>query len=355
MSTENITDKEIEGGFRSGAMPDPHDPRDRKLEDIALGAPRMTQEDWERGYDIEKVLNVTIPIQDQKSSLSCVGQGWVYDSASFVCSKTGRYDMKSARAIYSKIYLPEGGAFLRDGGMQLVNYGPVPEPMAPSKRPNGSVDEAWMRDESWDTPEVAEFAKALKFAECRSVLSFSIDDFAMAIRDNLGMVFGVVGTNNGTWGSNEPKPPLPTTPQGSLWGHCLFGGKYGIDELGKFIATPNSWGARRKDRLHPDGWQKLRESWFAENGRWLFSPWLLLDKTNNIYMTPAEIQKFMVDFDLKFIRNQETGAMGQIIAKKLKVATGKDRSALLLMENEVRKGGKGVTQEIWDALPKENF
>ena len=106
-----------------------------------------------------------------------------------------------------------------------------------------------------------------------------MDAWAQAIRDNNGVVAGVQGNNNNSWLSNEPQPPLMTTPQGQLWGHCLFFGKAGTDSLGKYISTPQSWGnVIPKDALHPDGWQKLRQDWFDNNGRFLFNAWTLVDK-----------------------------------------------------------------------------
>ena len=63
-----------------------------------------------------------------------------------------------------------------------------------------------------------------------------------------------------------------------MWGHCLFFGKAGTDSLGKYIASPNSWGERTKDSLHPDGWQKFRQNWFDNNARFLFNPWTIVDK-----------------------------------------------------------------------------
>ena len=93
--------------------------------------------------------------------------------------------------------------------------------------------------------------------------------------------------------SNEPQPPLLTTPQNELWGHCIFFGKAGTDSLGQYVSTPNSWGARVKDSLHPDGWQKLRQNYFDNNYQFLFNPWTLIDKIikpNNNNMTFKQIK-----------------------------------------------------------------
>src|ERR1035437_9544551 len=82
-----------------------------------------------------------------------------------------------------------------------------------------------------------------------------------------------------------------TTPQNELWGHCLFFGKAGTDSLGRFVATPNSWNERTKDTLHPDGWQKLRQEWFDNSGRFLFNAWTLIDKITKNMTFQKEVGK----------------------------------------------------------------
>lgn len=344
----------IEGGFTPGLLKDPEDLRDRKFEDIAVGSPIMTEDDWTRGYDIERVLNVKIPMKNQFSSLSCVGQAWSFDSAAKHAFRTGTYSIESAKTIYSKIRLPGGAAYFRDGAKFLVDVGNLLESIVPSYKPGTTfTDEEWMSDTSWATPEILSMAETLKAKEYRSINSISMDIFAMAIRDYGGMVAGVTGENNGTWSSNEPRVTSGSKP---TWGHALWFGKYGIDSKGKYISTPNSWGNRNDiDALHQDDWQKIREEWFTNNGRWLFSPWVITPKDNSLIQLPMNVQAFLSSNDLKFIRNQETGAMGQIIAKKLHVATGTDRTALMLLNNHVRENGKSITNADWESLPKVNF
>lgn len=263
-----------------GAKKDIEDWRDRTYEEIAAGASPMTDEEWAKGYDIEKELDININIKNQKRSESCVGQAFGYYSAVKNAKETGFYDEQSAKAIYSNIYLPSGGAYFRDGAKHLVNFGSLEEKTVPSNREDGSTDETFMRDKTWRTKEIEEMAKILGAKEYRSIVSFYMDIFAQAIRDNHGIVAGVVGNNNGAWFTNEPQPPTLSTPQGEWWYHALYYGKFGVDDLGKYIASPNSWGTRTKDGLHQDGWQKYRENWFAENGKWLFSPWTIIDKPN---------------------------------------------------------------------------
>jgi len=56
-----------------------------------------------------------------------------------------------------------------------------------------------------------------------------------------------------------------------------------MDDKGKYLLTPNSWWNL--------GWlQKLRENWFADDGRWIFNPWTIVDKPNDINMILKKIK-----------------------------------------------------------------
>ena len=113
-----------------------------------------------------------------------------------------------------------------------------------------------MRDLSWKNERVDKLAKTYQAKEYAVIQARdNMDLFARAIRDNHGIVGGVYVGNNGSWRTNEP------TPSNRSGGHCIYYGGYGIDEKGKYISTPNSWGTGRgKDPLHPNGWQKLRKN-----------------------------------------------------------------------------------------------
>lgn len=338
--------------FGKGAVRDLPDDRDLKYEEVLGASAPFTEEDWKRGFDIEEKLNFKLPIKNQWSSLSCVGQAYSYYVAILNLVETGKYDEASAKAIYSQIHLPNGGAYFRDGAKLIVDFGALLERIVASHKADGSVDEEFMRSTDWITPEIVKMAEILQAKDYRSIGGFTMDVFAQAIRDNWGVVGGVEGENNGTWSSNEPRPPKGTP----AWAHALYFGKFGIDEKGKFIATPNSWGTRNAvDKLHPDDWQKLREDWFAENGRFIFSPWTLTDKPNILNTITMDIKAFMIHNDLKFIRNQETGAFGRIIGQKLRVVKTDDRGTLLLLDEAVRKNGLNITNAEWEQLPKVNF
>ena len=269
----------METNLGKGLVPDVQDDRDKRYEDVLGAGPVMTDAEWKQGFDIEKVLKIKIPFKNQCSSLSCVGQGFSYYLGVINSKEVGFYDEVSAKGIYSQIFLPGGGAQLRDAAKLAVKFGALLEKALTSYKSAGLTDEDFMRDNSWITPELTELAKILQAKEYRSMSGLNIDYFARAIKDNLGCVGGVGGQNNGTWASNEPKPPVSDAG----WYHCLFFGKFGVDEKGKYIATPNSWGTRNEiDPLHPDDWQKLREDYFKDNNKFIINPWTFIDKQNVI-------------------------------------------------------------------------
>lgn len=267
-----------ETNFGKGALRDVPDPRDYPYEPVFSAAPPVTPQEWQAGFDVRRQLNIpSVPIKNQFASLSCVGQAYAYYSAILNFVETGRYDEVSAKAIYSKIRLPQGGSYFRDGAELLVNFGALLEKIIKSYKADGTTDETYMRDTAWITPEIVQMAKVLQAKEYRLITGIGMDIFAQAIRDNYGVVFGVEGTNNGSWNTLRPIPPALNTPTNQIWGHALYGIGFGINAQGKkTIYTPNSWGDRFNGQM-----QEITEDYFINNNRWMFNPWVLVDKPNN--------------------------------------------------------------------------
>lgn len=336
--------------FFTGCIPDPVDNRDFQYETIMAG-----EVDWEKGYDVEKDLGVTIPIKNQGSSSSCVGQGVSYYVGVLNAKEVGFYDENSAKAIYSQIFLSSGGAYIRNGMKLIVDWGSVCELLVSSYNGKNTPDESFMRDKTWKNENIDSLAKVMQAKEYRVINSIDMNTFAMAIKNNYGIVGGVLGENNSSWNTGEPKPPT-----NGVWAHCLYYGKFGVDKLGKYIATPNSWGQRVKDELHPDGWQKLREDYFKDNIQ--FNPWTLVDKPN--YMMSEQTKKIMEENEKKIVVEGEgIGRKGIIINGKLREIK-KDRvgEACLytLVNNEVnnipKRFGLTVSTQIFNEMEKDiNF
>lgn len=330
----------------TGAVRDPLDIRDYRYEKVAAAGEPV---DWEKGFDVEKKLNITIPIKNQDGSGSCVGQGWAYYGSVLNAAEVGFYEEQSAKAIYSQIELglQGGGAYVRDGAKLFVNWGSIQESKVPSYENGEPPQELFMKEKIWKTPEITELADIFKAKEYRTFSAAqNMELFAQAIKDNHGVVGGVEGSNNGTWKSNEPKPPVNK----GEWGHCLYWGKFGIDSKGKFIATPNSWGLREKDSLHPDGWQKLREDWFEST--FMFNPWTLTDKPNQAQVS-MEALKITKDFEKKFIIEGEgAGRKGVVINGLLcSIGEGREANASIYVQNN---NGNGVTisTNLYNQLPR---
>jgi len=331
----------------TGALRDPLDIRDYRYEEVAAASAPV---DWEKGFDIEKQLSIKIPFKNQNASSSCVGQGWAYYGAVLNTAEVGYYDEQSAKAVYSQINLgtPQGGAYIRDGAKLFVDWGAIQEGRVPSYENGQAPSESFMRIRTWKTPEIDNLAKVYQSKEYRTFLAAqNMDMFAQAIRDNMGVVGGLEGANNGTWSSNEPQPPTGR----ASWAHCMYFGKFGIDSKGKYIASPNSWGKRNAvDSLHPDDWQKLRQNWF--DSVFMFNPWTLVDKAN-VAAISLDAQNIINKYEKKFVVEGEgAGRKGVLVAGHLRpVRTDREAAASIYVQTNSGQGVT-VTTKLFDELPK---
>lgn len=266
--------------LKTGAIIDYKDIRDKEYDHIA-GASLV---DWKKGFDIEEKIG-QIPTKNQGQSLSCVGQAISYyayvlnaleakNKPNLTFQRYPEFVPEfSAKSIYSQIRVPYGGAYIRDGVKCLVNYGINKESEVVSNF-KGYTDENWMQDISWQSPEAKLFASNYQGKEYRNIKATkNIDLFAKAIEDYGGLVFGTYVEDNDTWLSIYPKTENPNN-----LGHALYVGKFCIVLGKKYIGCKNSWG-----EIGDQGWQWLNEDFF-EKGL-IFSPWVVLDKPNNWYIT----------------------------------------------------------------------
>lgn len=332
----------VEGQFGHGGLADPPDDRDRSY-DEAVGATVPQPIDWVKGYDIRNVIGGDIKKKNQYRSMSCGGQGiayyvWVLQIIEMVkkygksleqlmADRPDEVAEISARYYYSQTNLGYGnGSTLRDNILLAAKTGGLTEGKVSSYKPDGTTDETLMIDKTWLNAQMLKLAAVLKGKEARTIFDVSnIELFAMAIRDNFGVYGGVIGSNGHGWGYDEN--PTPPSPGDALWGHCLFFGAYGTDELGKFIATPNSWGDYVKTPKGPwrpgfepgYGWQKLRENYFKAN--WIFSPWTYTDIPNEENLKPTPVpsdysQKFNVNVSIIYgMRNALVNQLQKALVK----------------------------------------
>ena len=339
--------KPINKEFGMGCHKDPLDLRDRRYDEAVAGEAPMTDKDWEEGFDIEKELDFTLPIKDQNSSMSCVFQAISYYVGVLNLAEVKIYKEVSAKAGYSQIYIPGGGgAYIREGIKLVVDWGALLESNVRSYENNKPPSETFMRDLSWKNEEADKLAKVLQAKEYRVITACdNMDLFARAIKNNHGVVGGLYVGNSSTWRTNEPKP---TTRE---FGHALYYGKFGVDELGKYIATPNSWGWRGDDKLHPDGWQKLRQDYFT--GILQFNPWVLVDRPNQMAINP-EIQKILEKYEKCIvIEGTGIGRKGILVNNKLREIIENRESSACLYSLANNNLGITVSTEIFNQLPKD--
>lgn len=67
-------------------------------------------------------------------------------------------------------------------------------------------------------------------------------------------------------------------------------------------------------------------------------------------ITLMNVEKFLEDNDLKFVRNKNTGAFGRILQGYLRTVDSFDRGVLLVLDDLVRKNGVQITQGEWQTL-----
>jgi hypothetical protein len=237
-----------------GATPDVPDDRDFRGE-LIMGAPLI---DWNTPFMLTEP-----PNEDQNGSSSCVGQAWSYYHWQLKRKNFCRRD------IYSWIYLPQGGAQIRDGGLRVVNYGQETRDLVQDPNPE---TEQGMRDRTGLDPNKARINKEL----ASFVLFNTIDSVAAGIQTYMGVVGGVTGSNPG-WGDiANPRPPVSGE---ELWGHCLYFFGYHMHNGLKCVIAKSSWGNAGGTTVH-----HIKENYF-ESGN-TFNPWTLIPR---ILMTNVKL------------------------------------------------------------------
>jgi hypothetical protein len=200
-----------------GAVVQPEDPRDFLFE--ALGAAPV---DWSRGVRLSEP-----PDENQGTSLSCVAQ-----ATSYLHWQLHRNSW-SRRSVYSSIFLPQGGAYLRDGVKYIATKGQATRDEAPDPSPETETN---MRNRSDITAE--EEASDIE-AGYFLVTDSSIEGIAQAVRDYQGCIFGVHGNDAGWADLTNPLPPASTSQ--IEWGHALYAFGYHLHDGVKCIIAKSSW------------------------------------------------------------------------------------------------------------------
>ena len=207
--------------------------------------------DWNKGFDLRDFLR--FKVEDQGTSASCVSQSISKYAEVFDKFETGEAPDLSARDMYSRIYEPGGGAYVHRGMSLWVNRGIPMEGLVPSYEGYRPPSEEFMRQRS-ESPSVESNAFVRRIG-AYAALSNNIDEYAHAIENSKGIVFGVAGTNEG-WQTVFPRPPKEGE---EVWYHLLFGAGFKKIDGKKHIIALNSWGENWGDK----GFCYVSEDYFS--------------------------------------------------------------------------------------------
>lgn len=246
--------------FKPGAIKDDPDARDYQWEEVAGGSAPF---DWATGFDVEKTIggrvgnpNFRLISNDQNGSGSCGGQAWSkYDAVQRTMILGVPFQERSAKYVYSQVFAPGGGSGARAIGGILTSQGCSLESLCPSYEHGLPPSEAFMEQTADITPAARDDApndQARSYAQ----VPLDINSLAQAIRDTYGVVIGIYGTSNGTWGSAYPTPPTDGAETPGAWAHWMYFGKAEVVNGKNMIAGLQSWGPG----IGQNGWQ-----WFDAN------------------------------------------------------------------------------------------
>lgn len=328
-------------GGEMAAIPDTPDNRDFLIDEI-LGAPVLPPE-----FDVSSGLD--LKVESQGSSLSCIAQSVskyaeVLDRLENPRNKT---DL-SAKFLYSRIFLPQGGAQIRMGFSALQKAGDCEEHLDPSYSQLNALGEAEMRKVNND-PSTLE--NALKYRiETYATLwhNYNTELIKQTIFQNHGAVCGFYGTNYG-WSIRDGLPVGVVTPPSAnenpyaYWAHGVYLCGWSIIQGREYIKFINSWGKNWGDRgygyIHPDYW----------SGTDAFSLWTAVDMPNEIFKLMVDKELLGLLYQGIFKREPDAGADGylgkpvkEVVRLLLESAENAQYTSVYKavkdMENDIRAG-----------------
>ncbi len=238
--------------FNPGGLQDRVDNRDYAWSEVG-GAARF---DWNIGFDAEKNLQAAVQkpdfrilVKDQEQSSACGGFAWAYLAEVLEALNTGTYEPRSPKYVYAQTYQAGGGSTGRDNAAIFGSQGVCRENLLPSH----PATEAFLtrgQDIMESQRDNAKFAKAFPYVSTGT----NMDSIASAMSMNSGVILLVNGSNNGTWGSENPQPPATVG-----WRHWLLACKARMNQGVREIGVINSWGPN----VGAGGWQWLSEKYFT--------------------------------------------------------------------------------------------
>lgn len=321
----------------AGHIQEPHDSRDYLTKEFFGSSEPF---DWQKGFDIEEKLSIKLPVNDQKSSYSCVGQATSKDREVKEFVDTGIYLDRSAKSIYAfRSNSPIHGMNPRDAKQIEQNRGVALRKDIPDTGIESEMTE----------PPVGNY----DVTKSKVFMSFefydNIDEIAKHIRDYDGCTFAYDGRNNGT--NYNEHPTLPDHWDNVQWSHFVYAGKAKVVNGEKRIYFLNSWG----EKCGVNGWQYFTEEDFKtkQNGyNPFYQGWVTVDLINNDNKRMAE--QFIKENEGELVQmtgQDGTGEFGTIVHGQL--LHGNQLKVVLTYL--VRKFGKGIPKTLWDAMPKKDI
>lgn len=267
-----------------GAIPLPLARKDYRLE-VAAGAVLLPAQ-----YSLRQYVG---SVKNQNGSLSCVGQAFAsYGQLINYFEELGQTEL-SARDIYSLIYQPTGGAWLKDACDKILNSGIVLEKDAPSYQNGNPPEELFMRGRDDITKEEVEHGKtyiALKYVTWDAG---NLEQYKQAVKQGNGAVVAVQG-NNYLWSNADIL--LPDVPSQFNWWHAIL--MTGWDDNKKAFEFVNSWGKEWGDNGF--GWLPYE---YITRG-YTTNPFTLIDVSNLQYTKLISQIKNLMEMIIKLLQEK---------------------------------------------------
>lgn len=269
--------------YGKGAIASPLKRKDYRLEFLASAT--VLPEEYEIKFGGE--------IKNQGKSSSCVAQGLSYYAEVLNWLETGQWISLSPRDLYSKIFQPEGGAYVDDGLKVLMNDGIALESDAPSYFPNGNPpSEEFMRKREDITAEESETAHNYMIRKYLTWDNKSVYWFKQAISQGQGCV-AISWGNNYIWQDGDIE--LPFSNDQMDWLHLVY--FCGWSDKKKVFKIVNSW----------NGWGEQGFGWlpysYVEKG-YLTNPKTMVDVPNLTYMKLMSQYKNILQMIIEFLQNK---------------------------------------------------
>ena len=232
--------------FGTGGIPTERNQMVASFGEIVADSPVF---DWVKGFDIRDTVDLSL--KDQNGSGSCGGQATAYLTEAIFGTEM------SARSIYNKCFVPNGGGSSAQGLMNtIINIGVDKESVTTSYDNGKPPTEEFVRRPD-SNPSAIRGTRPV-------YIKIDFDKIAIATLQCKGMILGVAGQNNGTWFTSSPVPPTKAE-----WWHWVYVGYAGMRDGKKCLGFKNSWGAIGEEN---SGWQYIYEDYLPH----IFSAWSLL-------------------------------------------------------------------------------